>query len=188
MTETLWAGDFGDAYTERNRDAGHGRGEFWRELVAKYEITSALEVGCNAGANLLHLSEMIKVAGVDVNQGALDLIPQRIPTWRVSASDLPFPNRSFDLAFTIGVLIHIPLVKLNLAMGEIVRCSDRYVLCGEYHAEVEETVPYRGQERALWRRPYGELYQEQFGLALVDSGLLTGGTWDDIDWALLERA
>ena len=36
-------------------------------------------------------------------------------------------------------------------MDEIVRCSRRYVLCGEYRADDLEEVPYRGQEGALFR-------------------------------------
>ena len=57
-------------------------------------------------------------------------------------------------------------------MDEIVRCSRRYVLCGEYRADDLEEVPYRGQEGALFRHDYGRLYQERFpSLRLRRGGL-----------------
>ena len=72
--EELWSGDFGDAYTERNEEAGAGRETFWRQLLAGIEVTTALEVGCNVGANLRWIAEILAprdVFGVDVNEGAL---------------------------------------------------------------------------------------------------------------------
>lgn len=191
MTEALWTGEFGDAYTERNLQAGEGRGVFWRTLMTDLSsVNTALEVGCNVGANLIPLSEFsIDVTGVDVNQKALDQVPSTIPTRRCSASDLPFADASFDLTFTMGVLIHIPPEDLLKAMSGIVRCSSRYVLCGEYFAENVETVPYRGEDYALWRRDYGSLYLWHFPeLKLIKRGFLSGGTWDDITWWLFERA
>lgn len=189
MTEILWAGEFGNAYTERNLNAAEGRRPFWRELVRWYGISDALEVGCNIGANLVHLDELIEAAGVDVNQAALDRVPSHIPTRRASASDLPFPDESFCLTFTMGVLIHTPPEDLRQVMSEIVRCSRRYVLCGEYWAPHEEVIPYRGEERALFRRDYGDLYQTYFpDLTLRDSGFLSGAPWDDISWWLFDRA
>ncbi len=70
-------------------------------------------------------------------------------------------------------------------MGEIVRCSSRYVLCGEYYAEELTEVAYRGQERALFKQDYGVLYQRLFPeLELVDERFLPRGegTWDDVTW------
>jgi hypothetical protein len=66
-----------------------------------------------------------------------------------------------------------------------VRCSSRYVLCGEYYAEELTEVPYRGQEGALFKQDYGALYQRLFPeLELVDEGFLArgDGTWDDVTW------
>ena len=75
-------------------------------------------------------------------------------------------------------------------MAEIVRCSRRYVLCGEYFAEETTEVPYRGQDGALFKRDYGALYQELFPeLALVEQGFLGRDEgWDDVTWWLFERS
>lgn len=195
--EALWAGEFGDDYVVRNRAAGEGRRPFWEERVTALGFGSALEVGCNVGANLAWLAELLgagSVAGVDVNERALEILRSRVPgidVRRAAARDLPFGDGAFDLVFTTGVLIHQPPDELPRVMDEIVRCSRRYVLCGEYRADDLEEVPYRGQQGALFRHDYGRLYQERHpSLRIVDEGFLprAAGVWDDITYWVLEKA
>ena len=191
--EQLWAGDFGDAYTERNRGS-IDRTEFWRCLIAAHPFASALEVGCNVGDNLIALSELIgagALAGVDVNEGALATARAALPAAdlrRVAARGLPFPDSSFELVFTAMVLIHQPDETLDAVMGEIVRCSSRYVLSIEYEAPEHVDVRYRGQEDALFKRPYGALYLATFPQLrpLADGFLGQSEGWDDVTWSLLE--
>jgi pseudaminic acid biosynthesis-associated methylase len=192
----LWAGDFGDSYTERNADAGSGRLAFWSEVVSELGNASALEVGCNVGGNLIPLASVLgvdAVAGVDVNEGALERLRERLPgidARHATASSLPFPDSSFDLVYTTGVLIHIPDASLEQVMREIVRCSKRFVLCGEYYADETTEVPYRGQEGALFKRDYGALYRELFPeLQLVSTRKLDDrhGQWDDITCWVFEK-
>jgi pseudaminic acid biosynthesis-associated methylase len=194
--EALWAGEFGDDYVVRNRAAGEGRRPFWEARLAALEVGSALEVGCNVGANLYWLAELLgagNVAGVDVNEQALEILRARVPeidARRAVARELPFGDGAFDLAFTTGVLIHQPPDELPRVMDEIVRCSRRYVLCGEYRADDLEEVPYRGQEGALFRHDYGRLYQERHpSLRLVEEGFLPrdDGVWDDITYWVFEK-
>jgi pseudaminic acid biosynthesis-associated methylase len=193
--EELWAGPFGDAYIERNLDAHANRQSFWSELVQTHEVTSALEVGCNVGGNLLPLAGALgieHVAGVDVNDKALSLLRERLPginAQRAAASRLPFPDRAFDLAFTMGVLIHQPDESLGQVMDEVVRCSSRLVFCCEYYAEEAAEVPYRGEQGALFKRDYGRLYRERFPtLSPVDEGSVgPEGGWDVANWWLFER-
>jgi pseudaminic acid biosynthesis-associated methylase len=193
--ERLWSGEFGDAYAARNADAWQRRGPFWTDLVSKVEVSNVLEVGCNVGANLYWLSELVgpaAVFGVDVNEEALARARGILPKANVilaSARELPFRDRWFDLVFTAGVLIHLPPAVLPIAMSEIVRCSARYVLCCEYSAEEPTEVPYRGERGALFKRDFGALYQQIFpDLGLVDQGLLSRDEgWDDVTWWLFER-
>ena len=80
--EQLWAGEFGDDYTERNRNAEAGRRSFWARQITALGIDSALEVGCNLGGNLSWIVELMgsgHVAGVDVNQKALQQLSDRLP-------------------------------------------------------------------------------------------------------------
>ena len=193
--ETLWSGAFGDDYTERNATAGDRRGSFWKGLVEQRPVSNVLEVGCNVGANLRWLAELLPaghVFGVDVNEHALERLRQTIPTisavWS-SGRELPFRDRWFDLVFTAGVLIHQSEDALPHVMSEVVRCSGRYVLCMEYFGATTEEVPYRGHRGALFRRDYGGLYHGLFPeLGLVDEGRLGADEgFDDVTWWLFER-
>ena len=194
--EELWAGDFGDQYVERNRDAETGRQAFWEEQLTRLGVRSVLEVGCNIGGNLRWIAEVVgaeNVAGVDVNEKALEILRERVPgvdARLAPARGLPFDDGQFDLVFTTGVLIHQHPDELPGVMAEIVRCSGRFVICGEYHADELTEVPYRGQEGALFKQDYGALYQRSFPeLELVDDGFLSPreGRWDDLTYWIFEK-
>jgi spore coat polysaccharide biosynthesis protein SpsF len=194
--ESLWAGDFGDAYVDRNSDAARGRRDFWAGLVDELGFASALEVGCNVGANLRWLAELLGTehcAGVDVNAKALERLSAELPgvdTRLAPGRELPFADESFELAFTMGVLIHVPPEDLHAVMREVVRASARWVLCGEYFAESETEVPYRGQEGALFKRPYGDEYLRACPeLELVSEGFLARGegSWDDVTYWVFRK-
>jgi pseudaminic acid biosynthesis-associated methylase len=188
----LWAGSFGDAYTERNATAGAGREHFWLELLDRYEIGNVLEVGCNVGANLRPIADRANASGIDVNESAIRSLNADRPDISAQVADgtsLPFPDAAFDLVFTMGVLIHVPTETLELVTGEIVRCSRRYVLAGEYFSSTPEVIPYRGEDRALFKRDFGAFYREHHpGLASVEQGFLPADTgFDDITWWLFEK-
>jgi pseudaminic acid biosynthesis-associated methylase len=191
--EALWAGEFGDQYVERNADAGAIRGPFWAEILRLTSPLSALEVGCNVGANLRWLADGDRhVVGVDVNRGALAILEREVTGAtgvEAPARSRPFADNEFDLTFTMGVLIHQPDESLGAVMDEMVRCSRRYVLVGEYHGAETEEVPYRGVDGALFRRDYGALFLERFPtLQLLESGFLgREDGWDDVTWWLFDR-
>jgi pseudaminic acid biosynthesis-associated methylase len=193
--EKLWGGEFGDAYVERNREAGNLRGPFWKNLLAEFEAHKVLEVGCNIGANLRWVASVLDpqdVYGVDINLKALNELHQTLPGVNAIWSpgrELPFRDRWFDMVFTMGVLIHQPESTLPLVMNEIVRCSSRYVVCGEYYAEQTTEIPYRDQSGALFNRNYGRLYQELFPeLALLKQGILGPDQgWKDVTYWVFEK-
>jgi pseudaminic acid biosynthesis-associated methylase len=189
--EDLWAGEFGDDYIERNLDAASGRQDFWRQQIETLGVSSVLEVGCNIGGNLSWIAELIgaeNVAGVDINERALELLRERIPGVEArlaSGRELPFEDGAFDLVFTTGVLIHQEPSEVGELMAEIVRCARRFVICGEYFAEEPTEVPYRGQQGALFKQDYGELYKRLFPqLTLLEEGFLSPreGRWDDLTY------
>lgn len=193
--ERLWAEGFGDAYVERNVQAGEGRETFWHQLLTKHAVASVLEVGCNLGGNLQWIAKQLppqQVTGIDINLAALQALRSRLPEINAMwspARALPFRDGWFDLTFTAGVLIHQPETTLPLVMSEVVRTSRRYVLCLEYFSEQPVEVPYRGQEGALFKRDYGGLYRELFPeLQLVEQGHLGKAEgWDDVTWWLFTK-
>ncbi|MFH2066162.1 MAG: pseudaminic acid biosynthesis-associated methylase [Pseudomonadota bacterium] len=194
--EGLWGGEFGNAYVDRNIDARNGREPFWKNLIARYEIQNVLEVGCNVGANLFWLNQLLesrRVFGIDINEKALKELKKRNPevnaVWS-PAKELPFRDRHFDLVFTTGVLIHQTPLSLPLVMSEIVRCSRKFILCAEYFAEDLTEIPYRNQHGALFKQNYGKIYQDLFPyLELMDQGFLPKeeGGWDDVTYWLFRK-
>ena len=193
--EELWAGDFGAAYIDRNRELDERRATFWTDLITGSGIRSVLEIGCGQGANLKPLAGLLDphdVWGVDVNEDALALARLHAPGVNVVASRarrLPFRDDLADLAFTVGVLIHQPETTLPIVMAEIVRCSGRFVLWAEYHAPTTEEIPYHGRDGALYRRDYGAIYRELFPeLRVVREGFLDREDgFDRVTWQLLEK-
>jgi pseudaminic acid biosynthesis-associated methylase len=191
--ENLWSGDFGNAYIERNRGVADGRQPFWSTLLDQFPVRRVLEVGCNTGPNLRWLRERVpEVYGVDVSAPALAEVRSTLPdvnAVRSAGRDLPFRDGWFDLVFTMGVLIHQHPEALPLMMAEIVRCSRRYVLCGEYFSEEPVEVAYRGQRGALFKRDFGGLYLKLFPeLTLRSRGFLGRDQgWDDVTWWIFEK-
>jgi len=193
--ERLWSGELGNAYVERNHAAGDTRGPFWQKVLTELDAQTVLEVGCNIGANVRWIAALRppqQVYGVDINLKALNKLRRSLPDVNAMLSpgrELPFRDRWFDLVFTMGVLIHQPESTLPLVMAEIVRCSRRYVLCGEYFAEQTTEVPYRNQNGALFKRNYGRIYQELFPeLRLLEKGFLgRDAGWDDITYWMFEK-
>jgi pseudaminic acid biosynthesis-associated methylase len=192
--EDLWSGDFGNEYVDRNTDFSHRR-SFWSSVLRARHIARVLEVGCNIGGNLEWIAGDTSdrlVVGVDVNARALRDLRGRVPAARATeapARSLPFRDRAFDLVFTMGVLIHQPEDTLAQVMAEMVRCSRRWVLCGEYFAPETIEVAYRGQAGALFKRDYGGLFCDGYpDLTVADRGFLSRSDgWDDVTWWLLER-
>lgn len=193
--EQLWNGQFGNDYVDRNRAGGEARNGFWKDVLDTFPVRRVLEVGCNIGANLHCIAARIppqNIYGMDINLKALDELHRIAPAINAlwgPARELPFRDQWFDLVFTTGVLIHQPDSTLPLVMAEIVRCSKRYVLCGEYYAHQTTEVPYRQQTGALFKRDYGRLYQELFPeLVLRKQGSLgPEAGWDDITYWIFEK-
>src|SRR5262249_5053014 len=193
--EALWSGEFGDAYTERNAAAGDERRRFWRATLEEFPAARVLEVGCNLGANLRWIASeggRDAICGVDLNLLALDRLHRVVPRVRpvaAAALGLPFADGTFDLVFTVGVLIHQPPAALPAVMKEIVRCSRRFVMCGEYYAPEPTEVAYRGQTGALFKRDFGGLYRQLFpGLALRKQQFLSKAEgWDDVTVWMFEK-
>ena len=183
---SLWEGPFGDAYTARNRVDWRARLPFWGRIVRATAARVALEVGCNAGWNLLCLRELgVRGSGVEVNaEAAKEARGHGFFVWEADAAVCYLLADAADLVFTAGVLIHIPPADLDRAMRSIAHASRRWVLAVEYDAEEEVEVEYRGQRGALWKRPFGRLYQA-LGLRLVEEGDAEG--FDRCRFWLMEK-
>lgn len=175
-----WSGAFGEAYTDRNPDTpqamdelharqfGVTRTELNREFLGDLDRDiRILEVGANLGVQLELLAGLgfRRLVGVDVQFYALDQAWRRgRPAFlaQASAFDLPFPDASFDLVFTSGVLIHLSPDTIGQALAEIRRCSRRFIWGWEYHAEDHIEIPYRDRSGLLWKGNFAEMYVGKF--------------------------
>lgn len=198
-----WRGDFGDDYVERNAPLDEVlriRTRMWARFLDAMDAAppqNILEVGCNIGLNLRALPRLTgaELHAVEPNDKARArlLADKVIPTANLRAGagqKLPFPDASFDLVFTSGVLIHVHPDDLDAVCGEIHRVSRRWILCSEYFSTRPESIPYRGRDDLLFKRDFGGFYLDRFpDLECAASGFLWRRTTglDDATWQVFRK-
>jgi len=198
-----WSGEFGDRYTERNAasaDAVRGRARVWAEVFGAMGgdlPASALEVGPNVGLNLLGIRALAPVDlwGLEPNPSARQRLVDDgvLPADRVLEGfghKIPLADRSVEMAFTCGVLIHVDPSLLDQTMAEVHRVASKYVFCWEYFSPKPEAVPYRGESDLLFKNDFGSLYLDNFpDLQLVDYGFFWRRVTvvDDCNWWLFRK-
>ena len=84
-----------------------------------------LEIGCGAGADLMRFAQSgARATGVDLSPASVELTRRRLDAFGLSADvrvgdaeRLPFPDGSFDLVYSWGVLHHTPETARAVAEG-----------------------------------------------------------------------
>lgn len=193
--EGLWSGSFGDEYTQRNISSYSLRKGWWDRFCRDYRFENVLEVGCNVGANIGMIAAQTKahksIWGCDINESSLVRAKKNEPYLNIvyaSGFDLPFRDDYFDLVFTAGVLIHQSLDSVEALMQEIIRVSGKYIMSMEYENPIFEEIPYRGKKGALYRGPWGEIYEKRYGLkALNKYRLSKEDGFDDVAVTILGK-
>jgi SAM-dependent methyltransferase len=130
----------------------------------------ALEIGAGTGyfgLNLVRAGVVARYTATDISPGMLDALTasaERLGiapvTAQAEASELPFPDDSFDLVFGHAVLHHLP--DLDAAFREfrrVLRPGGAIAFCGEpsYYGDRIASVPKRAAYRAApaWRALVG---------------------------------
>lgn len=197
--ENFWAGAFGTDYIARNQgpDAAAGRTHMLTlALENTKNLTSAVEFGPNLGLNLWalrHLFPGIELAGIEINPEAAAELEALGDVYVHRGSILqPQVSRVYDLAFTVGVLIHINPEALDAAYENLHAASGRYVLVAEYYSPSPVAISYRGFDQRLFKRDFaGEMLDRFDDLTLVDYGFCyrrdNDFPLDDITWFLMEK-
>jgi len=115
--------DFSQGY---ERERHHGYHALLDELELGVVLPFAkgrevLEVGCGTGLILSRLSQVARRAeGVDLSPGMLDRARARgLSVREASATELPYPDGSFDTVCSFKVLAHVP--DIARALGEMTR-------------------------------------------------------------------
>lgn len=186
--EKFWRGSFGDEYTKRNRVSVEQRVPFWRRIIENTRARSVLDVGTNAGWNLLalrHIDPSIRLVGIDVNATAVAEARSHGLDVRHTSIDAGL-EECFDLVCTSGVLIHVAKADLTNTMEKVITASRLWVLAVEYWAPRDEEVQYRGHGDRLWKRPYGKIYRD-LGLFDADGGGRDADGFDNCQWWLMMK-
>jgi len=166
----VWAGEFGNEYTDRNKVNYRKHLKVFIDVLTvlrnKHHNYSVLEIGCNKGHNLTALKflgfKQDNIIGVDINNYALGLARKDGHNVKnENILNLSLDDNTFDLVFTMGVLIHISPDDVSRAVKEMYRVSKKYILAMEYPAETEEVVSYHGRDDLLWKRDFNEVFKKE---------------------------
>ena len=197
--ESFWSGSFGDAYTERNQGANHEAAvlHFFSEILSHTgKLSSAIEFGANRGLNLVALRRLvpdIDLSAIEINESAVAHLKTLAGLKVKAESILDFsPDRTSDLSFIRGVLIHINPDRLNDVYDRLYQSSHNYILVAEYYNPTPVALPYRGHEERLFKRDFaGEMLDRFPDLVLRSYGFRYRRDplfpQDDISWFLLQK-
>ncbi len=121
---------------------------FLRQIDAELKPSSVLEVGCGYGRLLAFWGG--RGRGVDFGAAQIAEAKRRgLRAEIAEAQALPFPDNSFDLVYTFGVLMHIPPSSIDAARNELIRVSARWIL----NIECLNVTPVMfGYDHAAWYR------------------------------------
>jgi ubiquinone/menaquinone biosynthesis C-methylase UbiE len=116
------------------------------DLIKRYNLTSTsrvLDIGCGKGFLLYEISKIIpgiEVCGVDISEYAItNAHPEVKSSLHVgNAIKLDFPNKYFDLAYSINTLHNLYNYELEKALIEMERVARHKFLCVESYRNEEE--------------------------------------------------
>lgn len=200
--ENFWHKDYSEEYIKKNSSFNSDLlKEGWRKILKNVDSPkSILECGANVGRNIDFLNSEFNdsnISAIEISSDACSILSKKFPNLNLfngSILDSKFVPNSFDLVFTMGVLIHINPDELLKNLDVIQSYTNKYLVIGEYFNRTPTKLPYQGQEDKLFKRDFGKLILENFkdDFKLVDYGFLWGHIYDsagfdDITWWVFER-
>lgn len=135
------ARQFGKEFFDGERRQGYGGFRYdgrWKPVVKRladyYGLTdqdSILDVGCAKGFTLHDFREHLpgtRVAGIDISSYAISCAMESVKPYVfvANASHIPFPDRSFDLVFSINTVHNLGESLCRRALREIERVSRKH--------------------------------------------------------------
>ena len=173
--------------------------EGWKKILKNVTTPSnILECGANVGRNieaLNHIYPHASKTAIEISPDATNILQQKFSNLNVKNSSIvesEIESNSFDLTFTMGVLIHIHPNNLMQNLEKIIQSSNRYILIGEYFNRTPVSIKYQGEDDRLFKNDFGKIFQTNFNLKLVDYGFLWGHIYDsagfdDFTWWLFKK-
>jgi len=198
--QKFWQSEYAEEYIKKNSDFDLHTGiKGWSTILNRTSnINSVLECGCNIGRNINFLNHLLPHASksiIEISPKAFDFVTNQYKiekSFNGAILDSHFKKNTFDLTFTIGVLIHIHPDDLLQNMSKLFEYSNKYIVIGEYYNRTPVMIEYQGQINKLFKRDFGKLFLENFNVKLVDYGFLWGHEYDnagfdDITWWVFEK-
>lgn len=147
---------FGKEFFDGSRDHGYGgfnyHPRFWEPVIPDFQKhfqltakSSVLDIGCAKGFMMHDMARLIPgitVKGIDVSEYAIkNTIENMKPYCQVAcATQLPFPDKSFDCVISITTLHNLEKPQLIQAVKEIERVKRKYsfITVDAYHDDAEK--------------------------------------------------
>lgn len=135
------------------------------------------EIGCGFGRNISYLVNnglsFQGLFGIDISMPMLKSAHRQLnlssgTLIQADASKLPLKDRSCDLVFSMGLLMHVPPGKLNDVFLEFIRISKVHILIVELHCE---SIPDNCREYTFIH-DYDHLFQE-YGVKILNRQIIS---------------
>lgn len=149
-----------------------------RKMTPKKSFYDALEIGCGNGNGTLLIKKHFnpaKIEAIDLDERMINIAQQRTTDKTINfklmdASELEYPDNSFDIIFDFGIIHHIP--NWRDCILELARVSKdgAYLLVEEVSIE-----SFSGFPGILWKRIFAHPYQEMFTFNEFESYLRETG-------------
>ena len=154
-----------ELYRSRALRFHEGNKELWLNAIGVRDNTDILEVGCGGGIFCHRIKQFLpgaRVTGLDFDTGHIAYARQKSAALGLDctfvngdATDLPFPDHSFDLCYSHTVLEHIPTEPF-LAEQRRVLCPGGRIAVLSVRTRYSMTELIVGgenaEEQALWNK------------------------------------
>ena len=147
---------FGKDYFDGDRKYGYGgyyyKPIFWKgvseDIIKYYNLdknSKVLDIGSGKGFLMYELKNKIPelyIRGLDISKYAIENSKEEVKNFQVhgNAVNLPFDNKSFDLAISLVTLHNLNKKQCAIALNEITRVSKKsFITLDAYSNEKEKT-------------------------------------------------
>lgn len=141
---------------------------FLAEYFGRNAPASVLEFGCGFGRHLSYLTRIpgLEVAGCDQSQSMIDGMHEWASGEWIAKhiqlneplAPLPYPDNSFDIVFTVSVLIHVRPEHVSFILQELLRVCKWQIIHIENNT-TPDTIVTADAHDGCWAHPIAQYYE-----------------------------
>lgn len=166
-----WAGDFIHEPIQRILYPEH---PWILSIIKRDKPSTFLEVGCGFGRNIKFILENypypLIITGVDFSKTMIENAqsflhsvrkkPHSFTLEEANVLNLPFPDKSFDITLSHGVLMHIKPENIQKAISELVRVTKKTLIIIEQNDTIKplSNKPFEKINYFTYTYPYKKLF------------------------------